>query len=170
MSPLFLSIYALVGLLEVSFKIVFIVTVYREKIRLSTDCTEAYYVKRECVDWRLDDLNLTNSAIFHIVSGLSQAFLILFTIQLLWYARRLLAMRRKIVGIDNLSCSYSMSSETSIDTIAYAGGLSAGGTGQSSLITGDPAIRQSASVDPEAKYGTFRRICYRFSQLTSNPV
>lgn len=166
----FLLTYAIIGILEIIFKIVFIVNVYRKKIEVSSRCTMFYQIPPDCADWRLDDLNLTNSAVFHIVSSIAHLFLIMFSVQLLHYQRKLDHMRSKVVGIENLSYSYSTSS---IDTIAFHTTTtrdnvsSSTCTGQSNvLITqSDPGQRQDG-----ASYGTFRRICNRFRKFATESV
>lgn len=170
------------GLMEIAFKIVFIVSVYREKVRVAERCTRSYFVPDSCAGWRLDDLNLTNSIIFHIIATIGMAFLILFAVQLSRYARAVTRARQKrLSGVENMSFSYSM---TSVDTVAFHSGRwqpprsssepsSTSSDRHSDLMTQSENITYSPpSQDARVagQYGTFRRICNRFRRIATQSV
>ena len=86
LNHLLLLTYVLVGSMEVAFKIVFLVLVFRRKKFKATECTAHAIAPSSCIGWRLDDLDLTNSVVFHTISSLTQAILIIYSIQLTIFA------------------------------------------------------------------------------------
>ena len=171
MSSSLLAGYSLIGLIEVIVKMVFIINVKREKTRLSSRCTKFYFVPPDCVDWRLDDLNLTNSVIFHIISSIVHLVLILFSIQLFLFARKISIMRRQLSGIDNNSFNQSISSTTIDDSPDIS--MSVMNAGRMDPLTNSQAnshqelVGEDREVQNGTGYGTFRRICNRFRRITS---
>ena len=87
LNHILLLIYVLVGSLEVAFKIVFVTYVFRQKHEIANTCTAISEPPLSlCKEWRLDDLNLTNSIVFHTISSLSEVILIVYSVQLTIFA------------------------------------------------------------------------------------
>lgn len=167
MNPVLLSTYSGMGMMEIAFKLVFIVTVYRKKVSVAERCTRSYFVPEFCAGWQVDDLNLTNSIVFHIISSIAMSFLSLFAFQLSSYARQQEEIRKKrVTGIDNYS--YSM---TSVDTIAYHSGRWRPPNHEEDEDSSATSSDLQSVVGPEAQdaeYGTFRRFCSRVRSMANH--
>lgn len=118
-----LVIYSVVGGLEVIFKIVFITLVFNKKISVARECTANSIAPSSCINWRLDDLDLTNSMVFHTIASIAQVTLIIFSIQLTIFAfdrqkKRMLAEKMSMKGIIGPYQSTSEMANSSCDMFA----------------------------------------------------
>jgi hypothetical protein len=92
-------IYSIVGGIEVIFKIVFVVLVFNKKRSAANECTAHSIAPPSCIGWRLDDLDLTNSVVFHTISSITQVILIIYSIQLTIFA---FDRQKKLHALENM--------------------------------------------------------------------
>lgn len=142
--------YSVLGGIDLIVKILF-VTYIEERLRQMTGkcifeydqcngekCTQ---VEKECYQWRLDDLNLTNSMVFQIFSCIATLTLVIFSIQLIIYKTQ------KPEGEPDDAASFD-------GTSATAGHFD---YDFEDIIDGSNIDSISVKSDPGEDYGTFRR-------------
>lgn len=146
MNRCLLILYSIIGSIEFSFKIVFIILLQRKKSSVARHCKTYAIQPSECYGWRLDDLQLTNSIVFHIISSISLFALIIFSFQLIVYvSKRNRELRARHI--------FGQTGRSTADTTA---------TTASQLRPGESELTVfSLFSRSEPAYGTFKRLFTR---------